>query len=179
MASRKKSDPTPAAPAAATPTPAPAADTAAADAAKAAAKAAADAKKAADKAEAKAASEAKKVAAKKERDDKAAAKIKEKEDIKKAKDDARAANTRNGITRPGADGLCGQAWAIMDEVSAKKKSPASISEVWEVAKIPTEKNPTGLNEANVRAEYARWRKYYGLSGRIESAKAPEAAAPAK
>jgi hypothetical protein len=28
----------------------------------------------------------------------------------------------------------------------------------------------GLNEANVRTEYARWRKFHGVTGRISAAK---------
>jgi hypothetical protein len=57
-------------------------------------------------------------------------------------------------------------------VSAKNGSPASIGESMEIAR------EQGLNEANVRAEYARWRKFNGVSGRIEDprkpVKAPEA-----
>jgi hypothetical protein len=33
----------------------------------------------------------------------------------------------------------------------------------------------GLNAANIRTEYARWKKFHGLAGRIVK---PEAAAPA-
>jgi hypothetical protein len=37
----------------------------------------------------------------------------------------------------------------------------------------------GLNEANVRAEYARWRKFYGVTGRVAAPKPPAApSAPA-
>ena len=68
---------------------------------------------------------------------------------------------QNGIRRPKPEGKCGQAWAIFDAVSAKNGSPASIGESMEIAKAD------GQNEANVRAEYARWRKFHGLSGRIE------------
>jgi hypothetical protein len=68
---------------------------------------------------------------------------------------------QNGIRRPKPDGKCGQAWAVFDAVSEKNGSPASIGESMEIAKAE------GQNEANVRAEYARWRKFHGLSGRID------------
>jgi len=72
---------------------------------------------------------------------------------------------QNGIRRPKPDTLCGKAWGIFDTVSAKNGAPASIGESMELAKAD------GLNEANVRAEYARWRKFHGITGRIESPKA--------
>ena len=34
---------------------------------------------------------------------------------------------QNGIRRPKPDGLCGKAWKIFDDVSAKNGSPASIA----------------------------------------------------
>lgn len=68
---------------------------------------------------------------------------------------------QNGIRRPKPDTLCGKAWAIFDSVSAKNGAPASIGEAMELAK------DDGQNEANVRAEYARWRKFHGITGRIK------------
>lgn len=145
-----------------------AADKAAKEAAKAEAKAARE-KAAADK---KAAAEAKKAADKAEREAKKKAELEAKE---KAKSDAKAAREatrmpeKNGIRRPKPDTLCGKAWAIFDNVSHKNGAPASIAESMELAKAG------GLNEANVRAEYARWRKFHGITGRVE---APKPAAPA-
>lgn len=66
----------------------------------------------------------------------------------------------NGVRRPKPETLCGQAWAVFDEVSAKNGAPASIKESLEIAKA------RGLNEGNVRVEYARWRKFFGITGRI-------------
>jgi len=142
-------------------------DKAAADAAKAEAKA----KKETEKLAAKEAKEAAKKAAE---EAKQAKKIADAEAKEKAKADAIAAREaarqpeQNGIRRPKPDGLCGQAWAIFDEVSAKNGSPASIAESMEIAKAK------GLNEANVRAEYARWRKFFGVTGRVEGPKPPAA-----
>lgn len=140
-----------------------------AKAAKEAEKAAAKAKKEADAAERKAKKEAEKA-------DKEAAKLAEKQ----AKEAARAAKAaekanskmpeQNGVRRPKPETLCGKAWSIFDKISAKNGAPASIKESLEAARAD------GLNEGNVKAEYARWRKFYAISGRIA---APTPDAPAE
>ncbi len=141
----------------------------------AAEKAAEKARIAAEKKAAKEAKDAEKAAEKQRKAEEAAAKkaeaeakkaeaAAEKERKKAAAEAAREAAKQpmqNGIRRPKPEGKCGQAWAIFDAVSAKNGSPASIGESMEIAKAE------GQNEANVRAEYARWRKFHGLSGRIE------------
>ncbi len=129
----------------------------------AAEKAAAAARKAEEKAAAKAAREAAKA---EEKAAKEAAKAEEKAAKEAEKAAAKAAKQKekmpesNGVRRPKPETLCGQAWAIFDEVSAKNGSPASIKECLEIAKA------RNLNEGNVRVEYARWRKFYGITGRI-------------
>lgn len=100
---------------------------------------------------------------------------------KKAKADAKAAkiaereNSRmpeqNGVRRPKADTLCGKAWGIADELSGKLGQPVPIANLLEAT------NAAGLNEGNVKAEYARWRKFHGVTGRVALPKA-EAPAPA-
>ena len=123
-------------------------------------------------AEKKAAKEAQKAQEKADREAKKAA---EKAAKEQAKADAKAAREsnrmpeQNGIRRPKPDTLCGKAWGIFDQVSGKNGAPASIGESMDIAKAQ------GLNEANVRAEYARWRKFHGISGRIEAPKAAPAA----
>lgn len=140
--------------------------------AKEAAKAEAKAKREAEAAERKAQREAEKQAAKEEREALKAAKKAEKEAEKarlKAEREANRMPEQNGIRRPKPEGLCGQAWAIFDSVSAKNGAPASIGESLELAR------EQGLNDGNVRAEYARWRKFHGITGRVA---APKAEAPA-
>lgn len=141
------------------------------------------------KADAKAAKEAaKKEAAEKrakEREEKKAAKKVEAEQKKlnaakarqEKKDQAKAAREanrmpeQNGVRRPKPDGLCGKAWAIFDNVSQTSGAPATIGASLIVAK------EQGLNEGNVRAEYARWRKFHGITGRApKAAPAAETAA---
>jgi hypothetical protein len=161
-----------------------AAEKAQADAAKATKKAEADklkAQKKADadkaKADAKAAVEAKK--AEKEQA-KADAKAK-KEAEAKAKAEAKAAAKppkvqmpeSNGVRRPKPEGMCGKAWAAMDELSRNLGQPVPI------ATLIAHTNTLGLNEGNVRAEYARWRKFNGVTGRVSAPKADSSAAPAQ
>lgn len=138
-----------------------AADKAAKDQAKAEAKA----KREQEAAEKKADAEAKKAAEK-------ATKEQTNLDAKAARE-ANRMPEQNGIRRPKPDTLCGKAWGIFDSVSQKNGAPASIDESMELAKAD------GLNEANVRAEYARWRKFHGITGRIESPKAKTTSAGAE
>ncbi len=126
---------------------------------KKAAKEAAAAEKKAVKEAAKAAKEAEKQA---KLDAKAAA-VAAKAAAKAAKE-ADKMPEQNGVRRPRPGTLCGKAWEIADNISAKLGSPAPISDVLEIAVAE------GLNPGNVKAEYARWRKYYGITGRIVRAK---------
>jgi hypothetical protein len=71
---------------------------------------------------------------------------------------------QNGIRRPKPTTLCGRAWAIFDGVTKKAGSPASIGEALKLTA------PQGLNEANVRAEFYRWRQFNGIRGRVERPK---------
>jgi hypothetical protein len=143
------------------------ADRAAAKAAEKAAKAEAAAKAKAERDSARASEKAAKDKAKA---DKVAAREQAKKDAE-AKREAAKQPESNGVRRPKPDTLCGKAWEIFDKVSAANGAPASIGESMELAKKQK------LNEANVRAEYARWRKFHGITGRIEAPKAAEAAPP--
>lgn len=140
-------------------------------------------KKAAEKAErAEKAAQAKtlklqeKEAAKQAKADEKAAKLKAKLDAAEEKKSAKLLEKmpeQNGVRRPKPETLCGKAWAIFDELSNEKGSPAAIGDAVPVAE------KQGLNVANVRCEYARWRKFYGIAGRVVSAKAAPAAQAAQ
>lgn len=121
--------------------------------------------KAAEAAAKKEAKAAEKAAKEQEKKDAAAAKAAEKAAAAEAKK-ANQMPESNGVRRPKPDTLCGKAWAIFDEISAKNGSAASIAEALKVS------NEQGLNEGNVKAEYARWRKFFGVSGRIPAPSAP-------
>lgn len=94
---------------------------------------------------------------------KRAAKEAEKAEAKRLKDEAKAANAmpnQNGITRPRPDTACGNAWALMDELTAKLNQPAPISIVLQGAE------QRGLNYDTVKTQYARWKKFNGIEGRV-------------
>lgn len=122
--------------------------------------AAAEAKKAereAKKAERAAAAEAKKA------QKAAAAEAKKAErEAKKAEKEAAKMPMQNAVRRPKPDTLCGQLWAIYDNMSGEKGSPVAIGDAMDVAESQ------GFNDATIRTQYARWRKYYGIEGSIES-----------
>jgi hypothetical protein len=139
------------------------------------AKAAADkkAEKEAKAAQRKQASETKKLekkaAAEKAKADKKAAAEQKKADAKAAREASKMPE-QNGVRRPKPEGLCGKAWAVFDKISADSGAPATIGASLLAAK------EQGLNEGNVRAEYARWRKFYGITGRAAPAKKAEVSA---
>lgn len=130
----------------------------------------------ADDAEAKAAlkaqKDAEKAAAKAKKEELAAQKAAAKEAAKAAKEAARMPE-QNGVRRPKPDGLCGKAWAVFDEVST------SLGQAAPIAPCLKRAEQLGLNLGNVRCEYAVWRKFHGITGRIEDpAKVAEKAAKA-
>ncbi len=125
-------------------------------------KAEADAQKAQRKAEleAKRAAKAAEAEAKKaEREAKAKAKTEEAERKSKERE-AKRMPEQNGVRRPGPDGLCGKVWALADAMSAEMAQPVPVASLLERG------TAQGLNTANIRTEYARWKKFHGLSGRI-------------
>lgn len=142
-----------------------AAEKAAKDAEKQAAKDAKAAVKAAKEAEREAAKAARE-AAKEAKANKAAQLIAERQAKAEAKAAAKAAREanrqpmQNGIRRPGPDGLCGRVWTLADQMSTAQGSPVAIATLLPVAESQ------GLVPGNVRTEYARWRKFNGLTGRI-------------
>ena len=71
---------------------------------------------------------------------------------------------QNGVTRPRPDTLCGQVWGEADAMSQAKGSPVAVAD------LLVETDKLGLNPGNVRCEYAMWRKFHGVTGRIFSDK---------
>lgn len=150
---------------------------------KAEAKAAADAKKVeekAAKAAAKAAADAVKAEAKAKKDaDKAAnagaiAAKKAEREAKKAEKEAKKAERlankqpeQNGMTRPRAGSKTGRVWEICDAMCEAKGTAPSAKEVIDAAVAE------GANQFMARSQYAYWRKFNGITGRIAK---PEQAA---
>lgn len=107
--------------------------------------------------------EATKVAEKEKRDAERVEKqrlAQEEKERKLAEREAKKEPEQNGVRKPGAGTLCRAAWDIFDAVSAELGQTAPISYILPVT------NTKGLNEANVKAEYARWKKYMGITGRV-------------
>ena len=130
--------------------------------AEAAAKAQKQAEKEAKKAEREAAKQAQidaKAAAVAEREAAKAAKEQAKADAKAARE-ANRQPEQNGIRRPGPDGLCGQVWGLADKLSSELGQAVPIANLLEAGEAQ------GLNPSNIRTEYARWKKFHGLTGRI-------------
>lgn len=146
------------------------------------AKVKADAKAAADKVKAdeKAVKQAASDAAAKLAADAKAKKEADKAAAEKAKADAKAAKEaakqpeRNGVRRPKAEGLCGQAWTLFDSLSRGLGRPVPIADAL------AEGGKHNLNPGNMRTEYARWKKFNGISGQVAKTVVtpPVAAAPA-
>ena len=122
----------------------------------------ADAEREAKKAEREATKQAKidaKEAAKAAKEAEKAAKEQAKADAKAARE-ANRQPEQNGIRRPGPEGLCGQVWGLADKLSQELGQAVPIANLLEAGVA------AGLNPSNIRTEYARWKKFHGLSGRI-------------
>lgn len=79
---------------------------------------------------------------------------------KKAEREANRMPEQNGVRRPKPNTLCGRVWALADKLSEELGQPTPIKVLLEKAREEE------LNEGNVKAEYARWRKFHGVTGRI-------------
>ena len=127
--------------------------------AKVAAAAELKAAKAAERAAKKEAAEAAKADKKASVEAEKAAKAQAKLDAKAAKEAERQPE-QNGVRRPGPDGLCGKVWGLADSLSAE------MSQAVPIANLLKAGEEQGMNVNNIRTEYARWKKFHGLSGRI-------------
>lgn len=137
----------------------------------------AKAEKAAAAAKAKQEREDKAAAEKAAKAEKQAAAAKAKEDAKAAKEaekkaaaDAKAAKQaekdaakmpeQNGIRRPRPDGDCGKVWALADSLTSEQGSPVAIATLMKAT------TAQGINDSTTRTQYARWRTYNGVTGRV-------------
>lgn len=119
-------------------------------------KAEAAAKLKAEKAAEKEAKAAEKIAAKEAAAAAKAAKLAEKE--------ASQMPIQNEIRRPKPNSVCGRVWELADTLSMANQSAVSIKELIDAGNA----EPTPLNLSTIKTQYARWRKFNGVSGRIVS-----------
>jgi hypothetical protein len=64
----------------------------------------------------------------------------------------------NGVKRPSVGTLCAQVWEIATSLS--KERTATLSEVTKAAESQ------GINKFTARTQYARWRVFHGITGRV-------------
>lgn len=83
----------------------------------------------------------------------------------KAKADKAAAadkDAKNGITRPADGTKCGRIWTAADQISASQHTIAAI------AVVKHHELVKGIPEATIKTQYARWRQYNGIKGRLQT-----------
>ena len=79
---------------------------------------------------------------------------------------------KNGITRPGANTVCGKIWAAADAISASQGgAPATI------ASLVAHPASAGINSHTIKTQYSRWRHYNGVSGRLPTIAVNQQASP--
>jgi hypothetical protein len=70
----------------------------------------------------------------------------------------------NGVKRPSAGTVCDQVWQIATELSNGDEKPSTrIATLSEVVKASEAK---GINKFTARTQYARWRVFHGITGRL-------------
>lgn len=98
-----------------------------------------------------------------EREEERRLKKEQKEAEKAAKKAEREANRmpqENGIRRPKPNTLSGQIWSRADTLSEQLGGPVSIKALVEDCQ------KFSIVEPTIRTQYAKWRKFYGITGRI-------------
>ena len=110
-----------------------------------------------------AAAKAKKEADKVEREAKKLADKAAKDADKAAKDAAKVAAKmpeQNGIRRPKDNTETGKVWGLADAISASLGQPTPIANLLKAGQ------EQGLNDSTIRTQYARWRAFHGITGRV-------------
>jgi hypothetical protein len=100
-----------------------------------------------------------KEAKKAEREAKKQAKAEEKIKAKLEKE-ANKQPKQNGVRRPYPGSLCEKVWQHADQLSQKLGQAVPIGELLIVCKAE------GFSVSTIRTQYAHWKKFHGLSGRI-------------
>lgn len=67
---------------------------------------------------------------------------------------------QNGITRPAPETTCGKIWALADAISLQTHTVATI------AAIRAHESMKPVNDHTIKTQYARWRQYNNVSGRL-------------
>lgn len=67
----------------------------------------------------------------------------------------------NGITRPGTNTTTGKVWAAADAITAAQNGVVAA-----IASVKAHQLTHGINSHTVKTQYARWRAYNGVKGRL-------------
>ena len=65
---------------------------------------------------------------------------------------------QNGLKRPSTGSTCALIWAACDRITSEKGSTCTSGELFAAC--------NGLNECTLRTQYARWRQFNGVTGRL-------------
>lgn len=77
--------------------------------------------------------------------------------VKPAKADKKM---QNGVVRPAENTLCGKVWATADAISTSTHTVCAIAALREHADMAR------VNEHTIKTQYAKWRQYNGVVGRL-------------
>ena len=80
---------------------------------------------------------------------------------------------QNGIRRPKPETETGKVWALADSISASLGQPTPIANLLKTGQ------EQGLNDSTIRTQYARWRAFHGITGRVTIPTPAAPAAPAE
>lgn len=69
-------------------------------------------------------------------------------------------NQQNGVTRPGEATTCGKIWATADAISVATHG------VCPVAALKEHPAMKGINDHTIKTQYAKWRAFNGITGRL-------------
>ena len=73
---------------------------------------------------------------------------------------------KNNITRPATATLCGKIWSAADEISAHQHGiPAAV------AAVKLHPNCLGINSHTLKTQYARWRQFNSIKGKLPKVQA--------
>lgn len=71
--------------------------------------------------------------------------------------------TQNGITRPNANNKCGLIWAEADRITNETGKSCTVQS------LKTDIALAGVNDHTLKTQYARWRQFNGIHGRVVNA----------
>lgn len=72
---------------------------------------------------------------------------------------------QNGVRQPRPGTNCAAIWDMATAMSNERKATVAVGDLIDAA------TAAGFNVATIKTQYARWRKFHGVEGRVESEKA--------